>query len=271
MPCRLHVYLAQSAPRAIVLRRGPSAWARLSVWHTDSDTFDHGQWVHARVYERRCDVSVDGTLFVAFIGIGSTSRKEQKADSWIAISRPPYFTALALWWIGSTWCAGGLFVDREAVWVPTKRAPDQGQLPEWLAQVDTPPHFDGTNNWTDRTVFHNRLRRVGWRQIADARPEQWERRSPESGRTLVFRELGWDARAFGGPHVVQYALRNDGPIEHVLEGVNWADWDRNGRLVAARDGQLVHLVAEGEWRVIGDFNDHSPEQVPPPDWVLRWP
>jgi hypothetical protein len=65
-PCRLVVYLAREAPIGIVLRRGPSAWAWSSVWHTDTDTFEHGQWFHGRVYERRSDVSADGSLFVYF-------------------------------------------------------------------------------------------------------------------------------------------------------------------------------------------------------------
>ena len=31
-----------------------------------------------------------------------------KTDTWIAISRPPYFTALALWWVCGTSCTGGI-------------------------------------------------------------------------------------------------------------------------------------------------------------------
>ena len=65
-PCRLFVYLAREAPIGVVLRRGPSAWARLSVWHTNTDSFEHGQWFKGRVYERRSDVSADGSLFVYF-------------------------------------------------------------------------------------------------------------------------------------------------------------------------------------------------------------
>src|SRR5215211_8035407 len=65
-PCRLFVYLAGDAPIGVVLRRGPSAWVRLSLWHTDTDEFEHGQWMRCRVYERRCDLSADGSLFASF-------------------------------------------------------------------------------------------------------------------------------------------------------------------------------------------------------------
>ena len=60
------MYLARESPRAVVLHRGSSGWARLSRWHTDTDTFEHGQWLAARVDARRGDVSPDGSLFVYF-------------------------------------------------------------------------------------------------------------------------------------------------------------------------------------------------------------
>jgi hypothetical protein len=46
--CRLFVYLARRAPVAVALRRGPSDWARLSLWHTDTDRIEHGQWISIR-------------------------------------------------------------------------------------------------------------------------------------------------------------------------------------------------------------------------------
>src|SRR5215468_3926067 len=102
-PARLFVYLAREAPLAVVLRRGPSDWARLSLWHTDTDVIEHGQWLKGRVYERRSDISADGTLFVAFVRqSGGRPDAEIKADTWVAVSRPPYFTALALWAVGGT-------------------------------------------------------------------------------------------------------------------------------------------------------------------------
>src|SRR5689334_17277023 len=96
IPCRLFVYLARDAPIGVVLRRGPSDWVRLSRWRTDTDGFEHGQWMRARVYERRCDLSPDGSLFVAFVR-GQPDEPAPNRDTWIAVSRPPWFAALALW------------------------------------------------------------------------------------------------------------------------------------------------------------------------------
>ena len=126
-PCRLVVYLAREAPIGIILRRGPSAWARLSVWRTDTDTFEHGQWLGGRVYERRSDVSADGSLFVYF---ARKSTNPWPQDTWVAISRPPSFTALALWFVGGTYHTGGCFPDRQSVWPGFGAGPPvQGRLP----------------------------------------------------------------------------------------------------------------------------------------------
>jgi len=271
-PCRLHVFLARDAPIGVVLRRGPAAWARLSVWHTDTDTFEHGQWIHARVFERRSDLSADGSLFIAFIRTNAARlRAGQQADTWIAISRPPYFHALALWWVGGTYCTGGLFPDRRSVWVGWQHAPDQGRLPSWLKYASTIPHVDRTNNWTDRTVFHNRLLRDGWVLVADSAGGSWERHHSHQPLTLVFTELGWDARAFGGPHLAEYALRSAESDVLALQGVTWADWDQRGRLIMVQDGRLLHRQSQNTWLTLADFNAQQPETNAAPALARRWP
>ena len=92
------VYLAQKVLVAVVLRRGPSDWAQLSLWDRGDDSIQPGHWFHGRVYERRCDLSPDGRLFIYVAAKHGRRRDDDDiGESWTAISRPPYFTALALW------------------------------------------------------------------------------------------------------------------------------------------------------------------------------
>jgi hypothetical protein len=244
----------------------------LSVWHTDTDAVDHGQWIHGHVYPRRADVSADGSLLIAFIrGNAARPRPTQRADTWIAISRPPYFTALALWWVGGTYCAGGMFPDRRSVWIGGLQAPDQGTLPVWLKPASSLPHLDRTQNWTNRTVFHNRLLRDGWLRVADAPGDVWERRHRGHPGTLLLTELGWDPRAHGA-HLVHYALRMPDANLQPLHRVTWADWDQHGRLVIVRDGRLLHASDTFDrWIAVADFNPQRPESMPAPAWARRWP
>jgi hypothetical protein len=68
---RLHMILARKAHTAVIFRRGPSKWVQLIKWNTDTDDFDLGQWFHGRIYERRCDLSPDGSLLVYFAPFAS--------------------------------------------------------------------------------------------------------------------------------------------------------------------------------------------------------
>ncbi len=109
-PPRLFVVLARQAHVAVVIRRGPAAWAQLSLWNTATDAFTHGAWFRGRIYEEKCDVSPDGQLFVYAAFKGARLRSSY-SDSWTAVSRPPWLHALALWPMGTTYGGGGRFVE----------------------------------------------------------------------------------------------------------------------------------------------------------------
>jgi hypothetical protein len=273
-PCRLFVYLAGAAPLGVVLRRGPSDWARLSLWHTDTDAFVHGQWVRARVYERRSDLSADGSLFVSFARRSAGPSAEHR-DTWVAVSRPPWFTALALWFVGGTYYAGGCFPDGRTLSLGfDPDPPSQGRLPSWLGTTTAwPPDVDRTNDWTERTVWLNRLRRDGWSPVDGAVPEAWQRPAPGGDRTLVMTlRSNLAFGAYGGRHVVEYAVRPEPTGEAVPIGqATWADWDHRGRLVVARDGRLWCWQGPGSLEEIADFNGQVPEPAPAPRWASSWP
>jgi hypothetical protein len=276
-PCRLFVYLAREAPLGVVLRRGPSEWARLSLWHTDTDVLEHGQWIKARVYERRCDVSADGSLFAAFLRQGGGPPSlQRRADSWLAVSRPPYFTALALWFVGGTYHTGGFFPDRGCFWAGFSEAPpDIGQLPAWLA-VRAPrdiPYVDGTTEWTDRTVHFNRLLRDGWQKLDDSVSRSvWQHDHRERRLSLIMAHSFDSFGAFGGPYRLDYSVidRQTGD-EHSIGEASWADWDQQGRLVVAREGSLWQWSEAAGLVPIADLNDQTPDPQPSPATARVWP
>jgi hypothetical protein len=276
-PCRLYVYLARDAPVGVILRRGPSAWVRMSLWHTDTDEIEHGQWFAGRVYERRCDLSPDGRLFTYFARKESArTMAEVGADSWIAVSRPPWFTALALWTIGSTWCAGTHFHDERTLFAAhITTPPDRGTLPPWLALTKDPLHLDRSPEWTDRTVHFSRLLRDGWTPVPGLETTNpcWERHSPDGQRTLIMTPRA-DASVtdYGGTHIDEYALRDerDGSTLEIAPAT-WAGWDQRGRLVVARNGALHEIDESGARRLIASFNDQAPDPQPAPPEAARWP
>ena len=274
---RLFVYLASNAPIGVVLSRGPTDWAQLSVWHTDSDRVVGGQWIKGRVYERRSDLSADGSLFTAFVR-QSNGRDLQGADSWIAVSRPPYFSALAVWFVGGTYHTGGFFPAPDTLWTGYQQTtpPDRGEIPAWLTMRDARDiaYIDRTNEWPDRTVHFNRLLRDGW-ELLDREPLQtlWRRRHPREPFSLQMLHTFGEPRRQGGRYVIHYGVWDESERREVPLGrATWADWDQRGRLVLARDGQLLQAnVQTGSVELIADFNGRTPDPQPAPDEALAWP
>src|SRR5688500_11031296 len=107
---RIYGVMARAAPRVVLIRRGPSKRVLLLTWDTVRHEFFAGQWLKGRVYEERCDVSPSGEKFIYL----AASHKGALA-TWTAVSRPPFFTALALWPNMGTWGGGGLFESERLI------------------------------------------------------------------------------------------------------------------------------------------------------------
>ncbi len=284
-PARLHVILARDTNRAVIIRRGPSKWVRLILWHTDSDTFEGGQWLCGRIYGERCALSPDGKLFLYF------ATQWHKAGngymgSWSAISKPPYLTALALWPEGSTWCGGGLFIDNETVYLSACRGtlgahPDH-QPPKKLRVIMRPADMTGrdqrrleqirASDW--QLIYESPLAYNAYMNWLDD-PSVWQRQHPTQDRyTLIRRYRGYFPNYYPGPSIYEYALADQtSGRETPIEGANWADWDQQGRLVYARDGQIFAQAPDqiGRFaRPLADFNDQVFEEIPTPLSASRW-
>ena len=135
-PCRLFVIPARDAPVAAVLRRGPSGWYQVIRWDTSRDEFVDGAWFRGRIYEDKCDLSPDGELLVYFCH-GGRSRPGY-TDSWTAVSRLPWLSALALWPSGTTYGGGGRFVDNRKLILRNGKhdRPHPDHLPQGLELAD---------------------------------------------------------------------------------------------------------------------------------------
>lgn len=132
VPPRLFVVMAAKAAVAVVVRRGPASWARLTLWETDTDRFTDGAWFHGRLFAEKCDLSPDGKLFVYAAYQGGRLLSEA-TDSWTAVSRPPWLHALVLWPMGTTYGGGGRFVEnRKLVLRGASKTHSEHPLPKEL-------------------------------------------------------------------------------------------------------------------------------------------
>lgn len=134
-PCRLDIIFAAEADKAVILRRGPTRYVRMIAWNTKDDTFEDGQWVKHRVYERKCSLSPDGAHFAYFAFSSSPREGAYVFGGFAAVSKVPYFTAVGMIIEGSTWSHGGRFIDNVHVYCPFLHSDDISPLPAPLRWV----------------------------------------------------------------------------------------------------------------------------------------
>jgi hypothetical protein len=277
-PCRLSVFVSRWSTVAVILRRGPSAWAQLSLWDRGTDTFTHGQWFHGRVYERRCDLSPDGKLFVYFAAKHGRVRDDDAiGEAWTAISKPPYFTALALWPNLGSWYGGGVFKTDKLVELDASCGLEPHPKFRPAPGFKVAPMAAATAPWEQRLLRDHWLlvergfdprthRRVGAREV-------WEKPHPDGDIKLCREIEDVDLQRYGGPYNETFWFEADGDLMP-LTGVSWAEWDDGEHIVLVRDGRLLRAAIGPsglqEERELFDFNPLSPEEMAPPDSARKW-
>jgi hypothetical protein len=291
VPVRLFVILARRKPVGVVFRRGPSKWVRLIRWDTSTDHFQPGQWFHGRIYERRCDLSPDGSLMVYFAQkITRRTLADQKGYTyaWTAVSKPPWLSALTLWPKGDSWHGGGLFEDQRHLWLnhlPDRSEPHPNHVPPSnKLKVIPNPQAGGE----DHPVFFRRLKRDGWEfegNVVVKRSKKgsvltthdlWTKRHAVLNHTLQMTAVATieDRKSGQGAYFEKYCLVPDGSAALDLQDASWADWDRSGRLLLAREGCLFEVDVRPDGRVreqqLIDLNNDRPEPVRAPQEANRW-
>jgi hypothetical protein len=263
-PCWMCVLLAREADVGVILRRGPTQWWRVTLWDTKRDTFEGGQWFRGRIYPEKCDVSPNGKLFIYFAGQFHTRNADKGyRDTWTAVSRPPFLTALTLWPIGDTWAGTGVFIDNYTVSVIA------------FAPQHHPKHPLGPLTLVDDA------------QIADNRPQPswnhgWRPAEPASEpRSVSVKScgdliLGREVHKFSASRIRKpYAIyRKNGDLLTLFEA-HWADWDQQGRLVVTVGGrvlvgELTKKKRKLRWRQLAAMHEEKPIRMEAPDWAQRW-
>src|SRR5215470_7738594 len=171
VPARPFMIFARKSPTAVIFRRGPSKWVQLIKWDTSKDAFEPGQWFNGRIYERRADLSPDGSLLIYFAQkISARSKRDAEYTyAWTAISRPPFLTALALWPKGDCWHGGGLFKNNKVVLLnhrPEVAKPHKEHKPHGLSVIPNKRAYG-----EDDPIFSQRLERDSWELKAPWRIE----------------------------------------------------------------------------------------------------
>jgi hypothetical protein len=260
-PARLHVLLAADAPVGVVFRRGPANAVCSIIWDRKKDKFETGQWLRARIYERRADISPDGRHLIYFAMNGRWTSETR--GSWTAISRAPWLKATVLLGKGDCWQGGGLFTSNSRYWLNGGDGHfvlhDTNEL-----QRDREYRPVGWYGGECPGVYYVRLQRDGW-VLQDKLDAGWG-----DAFTVFEKPLpnGWILRKYAHAEVQAGPGKGCYWDEHELEQPKlarrltfpkwqWADLDGE-TLVWAEGGCLYRATLSGKGpgaaRVLFDFN-----------------
>jgi hypothetical protein len=271
VPPRIYGIPATEAPLVAVFRRGPSKWSQVGRWDLKEKRYEPGAWLGGRIFPRRSDLSPDGRFLCYFAH--KPSANWEHGEAYVAVSKLPWLTALHAVPTCGTWTRGYYFTDvKEGENIQDAKLP----IPYGLRSIPV-------------IQFANERRR-GWKESADSPPRDsndvWDTRrnarlqklQPGGDRILCVESVGYAGGEFGVHQAVDglrvnYWLEVDGKIE-LLDHFQWADWDRDGRLLAAtRSGKLQIWTLDGNrFEVLfeEDLSLYEPNPTPAPAWAQQW-
>lgn len=180
---------------------------------------------------------------------GVALQPRSNSGVWTALSRPPYFTALALWPSFGHWTGGGYFVSRDHVALGESA---DGLTPRLLAP---PP----ANFRTSQAGGEGLARPLGQAELED-----WGQAAPEeapAARRAGLAPIVAGLRGSGARWIEFVSPRPDGDLLFACDG-------RVHRLADWRSVAPERRLAEA--RVLLDLNGLSFTLVPPPPEALCW-
>jgi hypothetical protein len=268
---RIYCIPAAAAPVVAVFLRGPTNWSHVGRWDLAAGRYEPGAWLRGRIFPRRCDLSPDGRV-LCYFAHKPTATWEQ-GESYVALSKLPWLTALRAFGTCGTWTRGYYFTkdggsdNSEHVKLP---------IPYSLRSIPVVQFAnERRSGWEESTDSPPRDPKDVWDQHRNAR---MQKRQPLGKRMLYVESVGWAGGEFGVDQAVdglrvRYSLESDGNPEQ-LDELQWADWDRNGQLLlATRNGklQIWNLDSEGPKILFEqDLSLLEPNPTPAPAWAQRW-
>ncbi len=302
--CRIDGILATQANQAVIFRRGPSKKCQMLLWDLTRDEVTPGQWLSGRVYTNKCDVSSDGRYVVvkamnpaeSAIARNTHPLPDPSIDpiSWTSISRPPYFTAIALGFNGWYWNGGGLWKSPQHLQVHRAGFTWHESIAP-SSQIKITEIFHGgfdiatkkllARGWILEDIEEastRNKRNLAYQKISPADPDGF-------GKLLESVAHLYPPKKFVKPFrkgslvyttkvlFKQWQLCDDsGKVHRTWSSRNshlqWIEIDAKGRVIFGENGCLWAWEAfpEGQPTLIADLNSHSFQPILAPDSAREW-
>lgn len=106
---KLHLLFASDAPKAVILRRGPSKAVACILWDRATDSFQLGSWIYGQIQPHKSDLSPLGDYLIYQ---GADYRRQRGIMAFTAICKPPNLRPKQLWLHRTSWVGGGRFLNK---------------------------------------------------------------------------------------------------------------------------------------------------------------
>lgn len=224
----------------MILARGPAKVTTALAWSLRSDTVEVGAPIHARIYERKCDLSPNGA-FLLYAAFGKGPDLPFHGSGYTVICEPPSLTALTFLDMGTTYGGGGLFLSDSEVYVPLAGcAPCHREDRRFRMSGGPPPDAPPPAlRELSFSTIHYRLLRDGWTMAG----EDYEK---TAGRRRLIKSFTERSET----HLL--ADTRTGDVEDGADW-EWADFDGDD-LLYARRGRIMRRTADGEAREVADIS-----------------
>lgn len=271
---RLSCLQSSDKKTVVIYRRGPSKWTQLILWNLYTDQFTYGQWLKGNVYPQKSSISPDGKYISTAIAKYATEKSDNTSyNSWTAISKPPYFTALVTLLEKEGQARGGYF-DHEGCFVFDGEK-DQVEIKYNSPQSSIPLRFKpypATMKIYGEFPLHNKkLNESGWKITQAFEGDHNRTISPQ------IRIKRWNSNAQillerytdNFKIITKYYMIING-IKTFMEDVSWVELDYQNRLLMAKNGSvyvsnaILESSSEITFEKLTSFNDSKPKTIPPP-------
>lgn len=261
--CNITVCFSSEANKAVIFRRGPSLYTQMLVWDLSNDQILSGQWLKGRILDTRITDDANYVAISVMCYPRVKAREFGYLPYWIAVSHPPYFTAVGLWDNLPVGPQSSITNEENMKNIPLPaRALKIGEalknweidLKGWEPRFESAQgekHFKSYNSFPvgEKVTFSKNTAIGTLVQVVEHSPVDYKIR------------------------VVAQFLDGKGIVRHTMEGNDrlwWADIDAKKRIVYADKGCLWAWAnfPEGEPQLIADLNGNTFEEVAPPAWAL---
>lgn len=244
---KIRGYFARSANKAVFLyrRRRKETWLVSCDYGDDkgkrlTPKFEVGSRFSGRFYPSRCSLSPNGKQFVYFVMGGQQSDFGERYYCWTAMCKPPRISAEFLLPHDDTWGGGGTFLDDRNLVIFSGMHHGRKELLAINNQTICGTKVFVSDTFGDIPKAAQTIKVVddGWRGTGHSQmlSGRWWK---TCGKAMLFARYRDDWQKHGEFDCYGYVLADQKrrPLlpEALMEGVQWADFDRLNRLWVTRN------------------------------------